>query len=513
MEILLSDRDSNQLKFIRNLASSIENTFLYLNDTIHDMVGNVITPFYRGLYQPRPANDYTTDNTDPCLVTFDFDLDEGLLHLTFSEVVDDIYEPSFSLQNDRFLMNTTESYTLTGSHSLYGPSLLPNGPGHPPELTLAFSDFDLNEVKKLDHLAVSNDTTYIAVTTMGAMDAFENSLKPINDTYALRVLKWTEDTTMPLLVNFDFSVNSGLLVLTFDETVRISTFNATTVTFVNNDTKTMYSLQHHPPSKGAEIKNNDSIIVELTLANDDLNELKSLTDIATMESTTYIQLEPTTVEDMRGNLLNISNLPLEVGIYENDTTHPELRSFDLDMNEGVLTLYFSESVNVSSLSIGEITLQASENETLSSFSYTLQYAGPHPEGSFTNSTDGPIIIVNLGDNDLNEVKRIPELATLDNNTFITLSALVVRDMAGLNLIPIRNGNATQVRESGYIADITRPNLLDFDFDLDVGLLVLTFDETHPLFISLCKDALVYNKKIILGQTSEGEFKILHAMKV
>lgn len=477
VEIPLSPQDSNHLKFIRNLATSDETTHLYLNTTILDMVGNVVTPIFNGSDQPRKANFFTADTTDPRLIAFDFDLDLGLLHLTFSEVVDQIHESSFTLQNDPMATNTTESYTLTGSHSIYGPSLLPLGPGYPPELTLALSATDLNEVKRLDHLAISNQTTFIAVTDMGALDAFSNRLGSWDENNTLQVTKWTEDTTMPELVEFSFSADSGVLELVFNETVRISTFNATTITIVNNDTDTEYTLMHHPPSGGAMVTNIDAIVIGLTLANDDLNEIKILSDLATSNVTTYIMLETNTIKDMRGNLLNISNLPLSVSVYDDDVTKPELTAFDFDVDNGVLTLYFSESVNASSLKIQEITLQPFEDENQTVSSYTLMNIGPPPEESFSNSTDGPVIAVYIGDDDLNEVKRIPELATLVTNTYIVISALALKDMVGLELVPVENGNATRVQLEGYVPDTTDPQLISFNFDLDSGLLELKFDET------------------------------------
>ena len=249
--IQLSPLDLNQLKFIRNLASNQENTFLFLNDTISDMVGNIITPMYMGLNQTRPANQFTPDVLAPILLQFNLDLDSGQIFLRFSEVVDQIYEPAFTLQSDRNETNTTSSYTLTGSDSITGPSLLPLGPGYPPELTILLSDFDLNEIKRLDRLAVSGRSTYLSITNQAAYDAFNNSIAEIAEENAQQVTLWTPDTTNPLLVSYDFSVDTGLLQLTFDETVRVSSFNVTTVTFVNPYTATEYTLQDQPPFGGA----------------------------------------------------------------------------------------------------------------------------------------------------------------------------------------------------------------------------------------------------------------------
>ena len=473
INITLSHRDSNQLKFLRNLASSNETTYLYLNDTILDMVGNVITPFFNRSLQPRPVNYYTTDLTSPRLVSFDFDLDLGLLHLTFSEVVDQIQELSFTFQNDFVVTNTTETVTLNGSKTTYGPSLLPYGPGHPPHVTIALLDTDLNEVKKLDHLAVSTQTTFVTVTKAGAFDAFNNPVENVTQLVNL----WTDDTTLPKLVKFSFSADSGILELTFDETVRVSTFNVTTVTFVNINSGTEYVLRHQPPSGNAQINEFDSTIVKLILANYDLNEIKILSDLATSNSTTFIMLETYTVEDMRGNQLNISNLPLSVTEYMEDMTNPELNEFSLDVDSGLLTLNFTETVNVSTLNIQEITLQPTNDDGLMTNSYTLSIIGSPPGGSFSNSTDGPIVMIYIGDRDLNEIKRIPELATLANNTYISITAIAVSDMVGLELIPVETYNASNVEFNGYVPDTTDPMLVSFDFDLNSGLLELTFDET------------------------------------
>ena len=471
----LSPLDLNQLKFIRNLASNQQNTFLFLNETISDMAGNIITPLFMGLNQTRPANQFTNDTTAPVLLQFNLDVDSGQIFLSFSEVVDQIFEPAFAIQSDRNETNMTSSHTLTGSETIYGPTLSPLGPGFPPEVTILLSDADLNEIKRLDRLAVSNESTYLSITYQAAADAFDNTITPITEDDALQVTVWTADTTNPLLVSFDFSADTGLLELTFDETVRVSSFNVTTITFVNPLTTTEYTLQDQPPFGGAELSAIDSTVVELVLSNDDLNELKVLTDLATSPNNTYLQLQTLSISDMNVNPLNTSNLPLQVSSYSADTTRPDLVSFNLDMDTATLVLSFSESVNVSSLDITQITLQPSSYENTTNNSYTLLPSFDYPEGTITNSTNGPIIVLHFGTVDTNEIKRIFALATSQSNTHIAITSDTVRDMVDLNVNPIENINATRVQN--YIVDSTNPTLLAFDLDLDAEILTLTFDET------------------------------------
>ena len=473
VEINLSPLDINQLKFIRNLASSQVDTFLFLNNTISDMVGNPITLLYMGTNETRPANNFTADVTPPILLQYDVDLDSGILYLTFSEVVDEIDIQNFAFQNDQNETNTTEVYTLTGYQRIFGPSLLPLGPGFPPKLTIELTAVDLNAIKSLLELATSNDNTFLTISSLAAVDAFNNSIAEITEFDALRVSAYIPDTTSPQLVSFDFSVDTGLLSLTFDESVSVGSFNVTELSFVNINTGTEYTLEDQPPNGDATLSEDDSIFVELLLSNADLNEIKVLTDLSTSENDTYILFEETTILDTSDNVLNISNLPLPVRTFTEDATRPELRAFVLDLNDDTLVLSFSETVNVSSLDISEITLQPFANAT--NFSYTLMPSFEFPEGTVTTTTNRPIIVLDLGTADLNEIKRIPQLATEFSNTFISVTVDTVVDMNGLPLVAIEPNAALQVQQ--YVPDTTNPVLIGFDFDLDSGLLTLTFNET------------------------------------
>ena len=474
--VRFSEGDLNRLKFVQRLASDRNTSFLYLNMTVLDMVGNVITPLYRGVEQPRPVTIFKRDDTMPMLLEYSLDMDAGLLRMTFSELVDDFDVTNFGLQSDAMLDNETMMYYFSGGSFVSGPTLQPDGPGHPPIVTLHISTTDLNAIKYRYRLATAPNTTFLSVSMLGAFDAFSNPIEPIEEEEALQATSFTPDMTQPRLVNFTFSADSGLLELVFDETMRVDSFNVTTVTFVNTVTTTSYTLRHQPPSGGAILINDNSTVISLFLANDDLNELKKLVDLATSFSSTQLSLEPSTIEDMNFNLLNVSNLPEQVDMFSNDTTQPEFVSFNLDMDSMILTLSFSETVNVSTFNFSAVTLLSFPGAEGSESSYTLRYFNePYPLGTFTNSSNGPEVVVFLGTLDSNEIKRQPDLATLANNTYISLMPTAVMDMVALRLVEVDVDNATAV--SLYVEDTTRPSLISFDFDLDQGRLTFTFDET------------------------------------
>ena len=470
--IYLSPNDLDRLKFIRGLADNKLHTFLFLNESVHDMVGNVITSLYNDSMETRPVRNFTFDETNPVLMSFDFDLDSGQLFLTFSEVVDGIDATEVTIQSERSETNTSVLFQLTGFHSITGPSLLPDGPGHPPHVTITLSIEDLNTVKEYITLAVSPSSTFLSVTELTAVDAFGNPLNPISSNDSLRVVQWTNDTTSPVLAGFNFSADTGILELLFDETVDVASFNVTSIVFVNPNTSTQYQLQYNPPHSGATLSTENSTLIVLKLANDDLNEIKILTDLATSFSNTYLQLEPDTITDMSGNLLNTSNQPLQVSYYAQDVTHPTLTSFDLDMNIGLLTLYFNESVDIDTVNLTQIRLQS--NVTSSTDYYSIQFISDD-DGTFTNSTNGPIVHVYFGITDTNNLKRIFLLATSPSNTFISITLELISDMVGLPVVPVEADLGQRV--DAYTPDTTLPQFTGFDFDLDSGIFVVTFDET------------------------------------
>ena len=95
----------------------------------------------------------------------------------------------------------------------------------------------------------------------------------------------------------------------------------------------------------------NSTILSLLLALDDLHDLKLETELATSPDNTYLQLLPQTVHDMAlvPNYVQPSITPVAPEDYEEDRVNPNLLSFTVDMDLGQLTLNFDEPVNVSSL--------------------------------------------------------------------------------------------------------------------------------------------------------------------
>ena len=163
-------------------------------------------------------------------------------------------------------------------------------------------------------------------------------------------------------------------------------------------------------------------------------------------------------------ILPVDALP--VSIFLEDMVKPELLEFELDLTLDYLTLYFSETVNVSSLDASQITLQQDSGGLLSKHKLT---------GGYSLFMDDPVVTVKLLNEDLNVIKQLTQLATEMNNTYLSLSDLTILDMNGNNVVMVPVNRATGVTK--YTDNEVRPQLTAFGIDLNASILTLSFSET------------------------------------
>ena len=208
-------------------------------------------------------------------------------------------------------------------------------------------------------------------------------------------------------------------------------------------------------------------------------------NLGTQENDTWLFLQ-------RGAVLDMSDVPYNIpesvraSVVYPDTTQPELVMFSLDINEGILNLTFSETVDATSLKVDQITLLAHPEANESDYVHSL--SPPPYGGSGTNSINSTLISITLGDGDLNEIKRLFRLATSVNTTFLSITEDTIVDMSGLKVAPYNE--TSPLRAFEVKADTTDPVLVGFSLDMNEGVLSLTFSETvnsdsfNVLFVTL-----------------------------
>ena len=451
----------------------------------------VAIPFDNAL----PVSLYTEDTTPPELVRYDLDLDTGLLTLEFTETVN---ASSFNLseviiQNESSLLSYISIYN---SSIRFEDSVF---------LYVQFGFDFFNELKRLDDLATTPNNTFLSFTSDALLDMNNNYVVAIENTSSRAVLNFTPDTNSPSLVAFDLDMDSGVITLSFNETIRVSTIatsfislsqypytvaeNASGVGPVTvsgsgasasgfdvsgsglgsvmgllDSTVDFYMLT------GGEIQLENSHIVIINITLFDLNQIKKLRGLATSRDNTYILLTSQALNDMYNN----SIVPIEEGhglqvsSFVKDTTPPNVDMYHLDMNLGLLTILFTETVDTRTLVIGDRIAFYNSSDFMSSSSYILV-------DSTSTSGDGPLIVIDLSPSDLNQLKFIRDLASNQLNTFLFLNATVL-DMVGNVVTPLYMGQNETRPADNFTADTTPPELLQYDLDVDSGRLYLTFSE-------------------------------------
>ena len=412
---------------------------------------------------------FLNDTTRPFLVGFDLDMDVGHLSLTFSETVNaSSFDPTgITLQSTvNSMAGTNSSYTLTRGSLL---NIVDDT-----ELTLVIDVDDLNEIKARG-IAQDNFTTWLILSevTVRDMSVFTLPVLPlISGVSAINVDNYTADMTGPVLLNFTLNLTSETLQLTFDETIDVFSINITQFTLQNTSSEPL--LSSHTLTEGNSVILVYSPLVTIQLAPYDLNEVKRFTDLATSTENTFLSFTEQAIADRADNLVSprSTNNALMAAFVYDDFRRPMLVDFEFDLNQGLITLNFSETVQAGSIVLTDFALQSTRQlDNTTNVTYSLT-------GGQVLSSDGPVIVIQLSDFDLNELKLLPDLASgaenTSANTFLTLPSTAVRDSNDNAIHEISSSEALEA--TVFISDITPPNLLGFDLNLNVGVITLNFSE-------------------------------------
>lgn len=496
--LVLNDRDLNLIKFQTQLCLTADVGFCFLHlldNAIADISGNLLNN--SNIRLPIAPSQLIPDRTAPSVVSYDLDLNTGQLLLTMSEHVrlqNDRGAPPFigidpmqiSIQAGRFSNDTfaaanvtemtavqrfwfegvAERYTLTGG--TFNNLSTSNTIGYPPVIVVLLTETDLNVLRSLRRVATSRFNTFLTVTNQLCEDPFTGIANaPILNGNAQQVRLFTGDITRPTLLSYSLDMNMGTVDLTFSETVNVSSLVPSAIVLQGDRT-----LLNSLAIAGSTTASQDNPVVRLVLSFDDLNSLKLNRLLATSHNNTFLSLSTSAVSDMAGNpVVEVtSRLPLllQESEFTSDTTLPELVSWNLDMNSGVINMTFTEAVDSATLEPRVLHFQDAMFER--SAGYTLRNA------TVLNG-DGVFMAVRISDGDLNNIKVL-DLCTrqsLGGDCFLTYPTSLIQDMNFNVVLDAMDGNGTQVTR--YTVDSISPRILRYDVLMSHGEVRISFSES------------------------------------
>ena len=316
---------------------------------------------------------------------------------------------------------------------------------------LALTDDDYLQMLYRHEVAVSLASSYISLGA-GVLKSVDGAASEPNHRGVL-ASSFTADSLKPILDSFSLDMDEGVLELRFNEPVNRSTFDPTGIN-LQQDSNQGYGGEYYILVRdgmsivgGTEPVNRslafgETFAFNVTLGTTNLNAIKAKFPLCSTSSYTRLAvsvpiLEPTTRRAPDDACSGASTRASRRVIYTADTTRPELSSFSLDMDEGTITLYFSETVDVSSFDVtqGDVAAAEREHERVG-----VLHLRPT---SYVGATDVADPTLTFSDWDINAIKLEPRLGVSVATTHLILTKATVTDVSKRATRSCRSTRATR----------------------------------------------------------------------
>ena len=475
----ISSSDLNNLKLKTDLCSAASGSDCWLRlgaGFVTDVFANPVEEVAIGdVSQARFPASVTVDNEAPVLEAVSVDMDTGLVELAFDEPVQflTVVPSLIQLQNsndsgtpDFAAVDLATSATISTANAL--------------NITLSLTQAKLLEIKAVGTLATAAVNTRLSLGAGAIKDMFENPNGAVDGRAAS---SFQADRTAPsMLVFASFDANDGYVRLEFDEPVNVSSFDATALVFQASGSSAASDavpLAREPAQISYYAGSVSKTGIELNLNKWDLLNIKVQDVLCKSKAQCHISFSSSLVKDMQG--LDISDVPASAALalattFVADDQAPELTSFALDMDAGILNATFSDVVDPLSVDlVNTFRLQAQASITATASSGNTVNSVLVSNATLLTQAYSYTVQLQLPTSVLNEIKRRTALAVSQATTYLSLDAALLRDVAGFQVVSVVRTAAPMA--STYVADATAPELVSFVLDVDAGTLLLTFSET------------------------------------
>jgi hypothetical protein len=455
---------------------------------------------------------------------------------------------------NKYTLTVAGSYTDTpGTASAY--------------IKVSILQHDLDQIKLRLDLATRVDNTFLAIGSAVVRDTNGDDVSPLYDADVLYppvvAEAFTADAVRPTLLYYALDMTLGLVLMTFSEAMLVGSMNVSKIRLQGHRAMlhdVFHDLTGYPASVtspngwdngfkggGTVSPSPNGVELLLVLGQYDLNLLKTMRGLATGRSFTYAVLQNFSFTDMAGN--SVVDIPDGAGQlvanYTADVQSPSLSDFnkavgvrptltrwDMDMDEGLITMVLSEPIDPLSFDPTGISLMDSHwgNQTkqgegvyTQDGTYTLtngtgvyrtyllndplsfvdQQKAAQPKSRVANEDiqDGAnVLFIKLSFYDRNQIAVRTSLCVTKESTFLNMRSSTMTDFAGNpvtaitsdsmdvnvelhhgQLLDIASGLDGFTEEPGlmvtnYTADTQRPVLESFTVDMNAGVVQLFFNE-------------------------------------
>lgn len=469
----MHSKDMNAIRLLTGLLTDSGKCFVIVE------AGHMKDFVTKASVAPDPNNavaiestGYTTDTTNPKLLNFVLDVDKGMLHLTFDDVV---LKSSLKASEITLSSKTDDdsvSFPLTGGAGTTSPS------AGAFEIAVELLPDDLNAIKlnaglgtcgSLVTSSCDSSNTFIYFGPLMITDASSTPVEAIGKTSAKSAASVTQDNTDPKLTSFELNMNDQKLTFNFDEAIVKSSFKLGEMKIQSTvDANGGAAIPFEEAALSDVEWNKLQTTVTAKMTKTSFNAIAAVTTLASEMSSTYLVMSAAAAQDTASRQITeiVASAAKITSKHSPDITPPTLTHFTLNMDTNKVTLTFSETVKVAGLVFGKLTIQPTNAATPS------KSLGTGTHDSTAPSTTASFV---LAVDDVKALKLSTGLATVDLDSAISAGAGLVLDM---------NNQASAVVTSGSPVPATSPMTKDgtdieldrYTFNLHTGILSLKFKE-------------------------------------
>ena len=281
VQVSLSNEDCFCMKSKSGLATSGDNTYLRMDaDAVDDTNNLDVIAVTDG--KAKKVTTFISDCTAPVLRAFEMNLDKRWVNLTFSETMN---SSTLSLK-DVIIQNGPNKTSRTSLFVLTEGEVVSSVDGI--TLRIILTETNLNKIKADSNLATKIEDTYLALGSGAASDLSGNQFGGIAENAAVSADDFVKDSSPPSLDSFTLDMNNGKMVLTFSETIQVSTFNVSSITIQGTRSEALASNSVRLTSGN----------VNGTSETVDQQALQKLLSVAVSLGSTYLSHFSTLVKDM-----------------------------------------------------------------------------------------------------------------------------------------------------------------------------------------------------------------------
>jgi hypothetical protein len=254
---------------------------------------------------------------------------------------------------------TALSFTFTGAEigTTYNYTLTSDGGGGP----VTGSDTietTTDTISGIDVTSLNDGTLTLSVTLTDA----------VGNVGSAATATVTKDVAAPTLSNWSLDMDTGHLVLNFDENVDVSTLVPTGITIQDDRTKryAQYTLT------GGTTESTNGTAIDIALTPTDLNAIKAEPLLAKSSHTTYLTISSAVIMDIAGNSVSAiaDGDAMRASDYNGDITAPTVLATTPDYNSaqtGVAvnvspTITFNKAINPSTVTASTVYISTSPTD-------------------------------------------------------------------------------------------------------------------------------------------------------